>query len=180
MFERFTGLAKRAVAASQDAALSLGHDFIGTGHLLLGLTATAGTAGEVLAEHGVELARAREETVRVLEEAGMTATGGRQAKDALSSIGIDVAEIQRRADETFGPGAFRFPRPAFTPRAKKVLELTLREALAVGDRHIDTGHLLLGLLAEGEGTGIGVLTALDVDTATLREAVLARIARRAS
>ena len=181
VFERFTELAKRAVAASQDAALSLGHDFIGTEHLLLGLTSTAGTAGEVLREHGIELSQAREETVRLLEEAGVAATGGQEAKNALSSIGIDVAEIQRRADDTFGPGTFRFPRPPFTPRAKKVLvELTWREARALGHQHIDTEHLLLGLLTEGESVAIQVLTALEAETAALRQAVLARVTPQAS
>jgi ATP-dependent Clp protease ATP-binding subunit ClpA len=180
VFERFTELAKRAVAASQDAALALGHDFIGTEHLLLGLACTAGTASVVLEEHGVELLRARQETVRLLEEAGVAATGGQAAKDALSSIGIDVAQIQRRADDTFGPGAFRFPRPAFTPRARKVLELTSREAQALGHQSIGTEHLLLGLLAEGQGVAIQVLTALGAEPAALREAVLARVARRAS
>jgi ATP-dependent Clp protease ATP-binding subunit ClpA len=180
VFERFTELAKRAVAASQDAALALGHDFIGTEHLLLGLACTAGTASEVLRAHGIELTQVREATVRLLEEAGVTATRGRAAKDALSSIGIDVAEIQRRADDAFGPGAFRFPRPAFTPRARKVLELTLREAQALGHQHISTEHLLLALLTEGHGVAIQVLTTLGTQTTTLREAVLARVAQRAS
>jgi ATP-dependent Clp protease ATP-binding subunit ClpA len=180
VFEWFTELAKRAVVASQDTALALGHDFIGTEHLLLGLTYTAGTASEVLREHGVELGRARDETVRLLEAAGVAATGGQPAKDALSSIGIDVAEIQRRADDAFGPGAFRFPRPAYTPRAKKALELTVREAHALGHNHMDTEHMLLGLLAEGEGVAIQVLTALAVDPAALRQSVLARVAQQAS
>ncbi|GAA1912667.1 Clp protease N-terminal domain-containing protein [Streptantibioticus ferralitis] len=180
MFDKFTELAKRAVMASQDVAVSMGHDFIGTEHMLLGLAQTAGTAGEVLREHGVELSRARQETVRLLEEAGVVATGGQPAKDALASIGIDVAEIQRRADDTFGPGAFHFPRPAYTPHAKKALELTVREAMTLGQQHFGTEHMLLGLLAEGEGVAIKVLTALDVDTADLRQSVLNRAAHQAS
>jgi ATP-dependent Clp protease ATP-binding subunit ClpC len=180
MFERFTELAKRAVVAAQDAALSMGHDFIGTGHLLLGLAQTAGPAGEALREHRVDLLQARGKTAQVLEEAGIPATGGQPAKDALASIGIDVAEIQRRADDTFGRGAFRFPRPPFTPRARKTLELTLREATVLGHQHIDTGHLLLGLLAEGDGVAVKVLNTLDVDTKALRETVLNRIAQQAS
>ncbi len=118
MYENFTALAKRAVASAQDAALVLGHDYIGTEHLMLGLTVTAGTASEVLRAHGVDLEQARDQTVRLLKAAGVDATGGKTSRDALASIGIDVGEIQRRADETFGAGAFRFPRPAFTPRAK--------------------------------------------------------------
>jgi len=179
MFERFTELAKRAVVGAQDAALSMGHDFIGTGHLLLGLAQTAGPAGEALREHRVELRQAREQTAQALQEAGIAATGGQPAKDALASIGIDVAEIQRRADDTFGPGVFRFPRPRFTPRATKTLQLTLREATALGHQQIDTGHLLLGLLAEGDGVGVKVLHTLDVDTGALRETVLNRMTRQA-
>jgi len=182
MFERFTELARRAVVAAQDAALSMGHDFIGTGHMLLGLTQTAGPAGEALRAHGVELGRARETVARLLAEAGMPATGGQPARDALASIGIDVTEIQRRADDTFGPGAFRFPRPPFTPRAKRALQLTLREAVARHDQRIDTGHLLLGLLAEGDGDGgaVTALAALGVDTETLRATVLDHMPRQAA
>jgi ATP-dependent Clp protease ATP-binding subunit ClpC len=175
MFERFTELAKRAVVAAQDAALSMGHDFISTGHLLLGVTQTAGPAGEALREHRVELRQAREKTTQMLEENGIAATGGQPAKDALASIGIDVAEIQRRADDTFGPGVFRFPRPRFTARATKTLQLSLREAAALGHQHIDTGHLLLGLLADGDGGAVKVLNTLDVDTGALRETVLTRM-----
>jgi ATP-dependent Clp protease ATP-binding subunit ClpA len=178
VFERFTELAKRAIVASQDAALSLGHDFIGTEHLLLGLVATAGTAGEVLRQHGVELARARDKTTQLLEAAGVPATGGQAARDALSRIGIDVSAIERRADDTFGPGAFQFPRPAYTPRAKNALELTLREADGLGHEHIDTGDMLLGLLAQGESLALRVLAALDVDAAALRQSVLDRLARQ--
>jgi ATP-dependent Clp protease ATP-binding subunit ClpC len=180
MFDRFDELAKRAVVAAQDAALSMGHDFIGTGHLLLGLAQTAGPAGEALREHGVDLRQAREKTAQALEEAGIPATGGQPAKHALASLGIDVGEIQRRADDTFGPGKFRFPRPPFTPRAKKTLQLTLREATALGQQSIDTGHLLLGIIAEGDGVAITVLNALDVNTEALRETVLNRMAPQAS
>ena len=161
MFERFTELAKRAIVASEDAALSLGHDFIGTEHLLIGLAGTAGT---------------RDETARLLAAAGVRATGGQAAREALAGIGIDVAEIQRRADGTFGPGAFRFPRPAYTPLAKRALELTVREADGLGHQAIDTGDMLLGLLAQSEGVARQVLTALGVDAAALRQSVLDRLA----
>jgi ATP-dependent Clp protease ATP-binding subunit ClpA len=178
VFERFTELAKRAIVASQDAALSLGHDFIGTEHLLLGLVSTGGTAGEVLRQHGVELSRARDETAQLLAAAGVPATGGQPARDALSMIGIDVSEIQRRADDIFGPGAFHFPRPAYTPRAKNALELTLREADGLGHQQIDTEDMLLGLLAQSESPALRVLAALDVDAAAVRQSVLDRLGRQ--
>ncbi|WP_443072679.1 Clp protease N-terminal domain-containing protein [Streptomyces sp. RPT161] len=181
MFEYFTDRAKRAVVASQDEALAFRHDFIGTEHMLLGLAGTdESTAHEVLAEHGVDVSRARDETVRLWEEAGVVGTGGQAAKDALSSIGIDVEEIRRQADSTFGTGAFQYPRPAYTARAKKALELSVREARALGHEDIGTEHVLLGLLAEGEGLAIKVLTALEVDVAALRQTILSRVAPQAS
>ncbi|GAA3286306.1 peptidase [Dactylosporangium vinaceum] len=172
MFERFDELAKRAVVAAQDAALSMGHDGIGTGHLLLGLTQTAGPAGEALRAHGVELRQARTTTAQALEEAGVEATGGRPARDALASIGIDVAEIQRRADDNFGQGAFQFPRPRFSRRALNALELALHEADGLGRRDIDTGHLLLGLLDQSDSVAMRVLDTLGVDREPLRATVL--------
>jgi len=177
MFERFTNLAKRAVALAQDEAVTLGHDFIGTEHVLIGLARTTdGGAGEVLGTLGVTVSNAREETVRLLTEAGVPATGGAPATEALAAIGIDVGEIRRRADESFGPGRFHFPRPPFTPRAKKALEMTMREAKALGHQHIGTEHLLLGVLADGDNVAVKVLTGLDVDQAELRTALMARVA----
>lgn len=176
MFDLFTELARRAVVASQDAALALGHDFIGTEHQLIGMAGTAGVASEVLRASGVELGALRDETVRQLTAAGVPATGGSAAKDALSAIGIDVAEIQRQADAAFGSGEFVYPRPAYNERAKKALELSVSEARELGHAEVDTEHLLLGLLSAGDGVAVEVLTALHVDISALRLAVLARVA----
>ncbi|MEU2871891.1 Clp protease N-terminal domain-containing protein [Streptomyces olivoreticuli] len=119
-------------------------------------------------------------TVRLLDAAGVPATGGQAARDALSSLGIDVAEIQRRADDNFGPGAFQFPRPAYTSHAKKALEQTISEARTLGQERFGTEHMLLALLAVGpsdtEVAATDVLTALDVDLSAVRSAVHARIA----
>jgi ATP-dependent Clp protease ATP-binding subunit ClpA len=184
VFEYFTDRAKRAIVVSQDEAIACGHDFIGTGHMLLGLIAVQDAdAGAVLADQGVRLDPAREAMVRLLAEAGVPTNGRQDARDALASIGIDVTEIQRRADDNFGAGAFQFPRPAYTPHAKMALEQTLREAKALGHERFGTEHMLLGLLAvgssESEVDACDVLTALDlgvdVDIDKLRSAVLARI-----
>ncbi|MFF4974187.1 Clp protease N-terminal domain-containing protein [Streptomyces sp. NPDC001083] len=115
----------------------------------------------------------------MLEAAGIAAVGGQPAKDALSSLGINVKEIQRQADTNFGPGAFQYPKPAYTPDAKKALEHTLSEARALGQEKFGTEHILLGMLAAGEGRGLDVLAALQVDSDDLREAVLTRVAREA-
>jgi ATP-dependent Clp protease ATP-binding subunit ClpA len=174
MFDKFNAPAKQAVRSAQDEAISLGHDFIGTEHLLLGLTGAGGLAGEVLGEYGVTADNARTETVRILTGQGVQPTGGQEAKDALASIGIDVEEIRRRADEAFGEGEFKFPRPAYTPRAKKMLQYTLREALELKADDIGTEHMLLGMLTEGEGVGVQVLDVLGVDTVALRRAVITK------
>jgi ATP-dependent Clp protease ATP-binding subunit ClpA len=181
MFEKFTDRAKQAVSLAQTEAIDLGHDFIGTEHLLLGLARTSdGIARDVLGEHGVTPARARDETVRQLTEAGVRADGGTPAIEALASLGIDVAEIKRRADESFGPGRFRFPRPPFTPRLKRTMGLTLREAISLGHERIGPEHLVLGLLDDAESVAVKVLIGLRVDTAELRTAVLAGLTRQTS
>ncbi|HEX5119013.1 MAG TPA: Clp protease N-terminal domain-containing protein [Pseudonocardiaceae bacterium] len=176
MFERFTDRAKQAVTFAQDEAITLGHDFIGTEHLLLGLARnTDGIARDVLGAHGVTPDRARDETVRLLTEAGVDTSGGQPATEALAAIGIDVDEIRRRADEAFGPGKFRFPRPPFTARAKRSLEYTLREAVTLGNERIGPEHLMLGVLHDDESVGLRVLVALGADPTELRSAVLARV-----
>jgi len=175
IYDRLTELTKRSLVAARDVAASLGHDFIGTEHLLLGLAQTAGTASEVLRAHGIELGQLRAETVHQLAADGAPAPQGQAAKDALSALGIDVAAIQRRADETFGPGAFQYPRPAYSLRAKQVLQVSLRQAVELGQQRIDTEHLLLGVLAESEGGGVRVLSALGADVEALRRSVLERM-----
>ncbi len=144
VYDRFTELAKRAIVAARDAAASLGHDLIGTEHLLIGLAQTAGTAGEVLRARGVELGRLRAEVERQLAARGVAATHGVAATEALAVLGIDVGEIRRRADATFGGGSFQFPRPAFSLSAKRAVKASLEQAREVGQERIDTEHLLLG------------------------------------
>lgn len=93
MFEKFTPLAKRAISRAQDEAVNLGHGFIGTAHILLGLAdVTEGIAAAVLAAHDVTPERARSEMTRLPQAAGITATGARAATDALAAIGIDVED----------------------------------------------------------------------------------------
>jgi ATP-dependent Clp protease ATP-binding subunit ClpC len=176
VFEKFTDRAKRVLVLAQDEAMQQKHDYIGTEHVLIGLAGVRGSvAGDVLHDKGVTPQALREETARVLVDNGVPVNDPQAATEALASIGIDVEEIRRKADETFGPGKFHFPRPAFTPRAKRVLEYTLRQAVELDSATIGTEHILLGILAEGEGVAVKVLRNLDVDVDSLRPAVLERI-----
>jgi hypothetical protein len=175
VYDRFTALAKRVIVGARDAAAYLGHDFIGTEHLLIGLTQTAGLASEALRAHGVELTALGSEAARQMSARGVPATHGRAAAGALSTLGIDVSEIRRRADASFGAGSFQFHRPAFSLAAKQAVKASLEQARAVGQEEIDTQHLLLGVLATEGDPAIQVLASLDVDVAALRQTVLSRI-----
>jgi len=95
------------------------------------------------------------------------------AVQVLTSLGVSLPPARAQVEEMIGRGE---QEPAgdipFTPRAKKVLELSLREALQLGHNYIGSEHILLGLLREGEGGGAQVLRRLDVDFEQLRRAIL--------
>jgi len=105
---------------------------------------------------------------------GLLYEGEGVAARALASLGISREDVRGQVTEIagVGPGSPPLPLP-FTPRAKKVLEVSLREALALGHHYIGTEHLLLGLLRDGEGVGARALAALGADDARVRERVLA-------
>jgi ATP-dependent Clp protease ATP-binding subunit ClpA len=189
MFERFTNEARNLVVAAQDEARGLGHRYIGTEHLLLALLRPeSGGPAILLRDAGVT----RERVVADLEKA-LGPAGHLSSTDAaaLEAIGIDLDAVRSKLEETFGPGAldplppprkrglFRHPAPQpprsghlpFTPRSKKVLELSLREALRLKDKVIGSEHILLGLLRENEGLGTKILADAGVDFADLRRQV---------
>jgi ATP-dependent Clp protease ATP-binding subunit ClpA len=160
MFERFTMRSKDTIAQAQEEARSLGHNYIGTEHLLLGLLHDADSmAGKYLTDCGVTLDRAR---TRVTELVGPVALSDQDA-EALSTIGIDLDAVREAVESTFGPGALD-PEPPkgcaripFTARAKKTLGLALREAIHLQHNYIGTEHILLGLIREGDGIGARIL-----------------------
>jgi ATP-dependent Clp protease ATP-binding subunit ClpA len=176
MFERFTENARAAVVLAQEESRALGHSYIGTEHLLLGAAAAPGDAARVLADHGA--------TPEVLRAAVRTELGTSIDGEALAAIGIDLDEIRRRVEAAFGPGALERRRPAreghlpFTPRAKKSLELALREAIARGDKHIGTDHLLLGVLRDEKALATCVLRQVGAEPKRLREALTPAGGRR--
>jgi ATP-dependent Clp protease ATP-binding subunit ClpC len=139
MFERFTDRARRVVVAAQDEARLLGHNHIGSEHLLLGLLDVQG---------GV--------AVQVLESAGITAEAAR------AEVG-KIAGTEKKSP--------RGPVP-FTPRAKKILELSLREALEQRKSYIGTEHILLAVMRDADGLGAQVLQRLGGSLSALRQRVL--------
>ncbi|BAC07860.1 ATP-dependent Clp protease ATP-binding subunit [Thermosynechococcus vestitus] len=139
MFERFTEKAIKVIMLAQEEARRLGHNFVGTEQILLGLIGEGtGVAAKVLRSMGVNLKDARIEVEKII---------GRGS-------GFVAVEIP------------------FTPRAKRVLELSLEEARQLGHNYIGTEHLLLGLIREGEGVAARVLENLGVDLSKVRTQVI--------
>ncbi len=128
MFERFTDRARRVVVLAQEEARMLNHSYIGTEHLLLGLV----YEGESIA-------------ARALQAEGIRPKAARQQVEQIIGRGQQApsGHIQQAPSGHI----------PFTPRAKKVLELALRESNDLDDGSIDTEHLLLGLIREGDGVG---------------------------
>jgi len=142
MFERFTDQARRVVVQAQEEARALGHDYIGTEHILLGLLS---------------------------EREGLAA-------QALSSLGISLDAAREQVVETAGKGAGQQSgHIPFTPRTKKVLELSLREAQRLGHDHIGTEHILLGLVREGDGVGAQILAQQGASLDRVQAQVLATV-----
>jgi ATP-dependent Clp protease ATP-binding subunit ClpA len=177
MFERFTDEARTVVVRATTHADELQHGWIGTEHLLLGLLDDRdGRPARLLAPWGVRPEWALAEVERVIGRGDPGLDAG-----ALATLGIDLDEVRERVERTFGPGALSGrrscrrgwfgPRMPFTPRAKKVLELSLREALALGDSFSGAEHVLLGLLREGEGVAADMLRSRGVDPAAVRAAL---------
>jgi ATP-dependent Clp protease ATP-binding subunit ClpA len=185
MFERFTTQAREVVMGAQKEARQLGHRQVGTEHLLLALVVPhRGGAGSVLAGVGLDHERVSADITRVL---GVRQLGDGDAA-ALRSIGIDLEAIRAKLEQIFGPGAldceppvrpsrlFRRQSPAnpplghirFSARAKKVLELSLREALRLKHGYIGAEHILLGLIREGEGLAARIMVDAGVNMSDLR------------
>jgi ATP-dependent Clp protease ATP-binding subunit ClpC len=104
---------------------------------------------------------------------GLIHEGEGVAAKALESLGISLEAVREKVEETIGPaGSGTMGSPPFTPRAKKVLELSLREALQLGHNYIGTEHMLLGLVREGEGVAAQVLVSLGADLSRVRQQVI--------
>ncbi|HZK32588.1 MAG TPA: ATP-dependent Clp protease ATP-binding subunit [Corynebacterium sp.] len=104
---------------------------------------------------------------------GLIHEGEGVAAKALESMGINLEDVRREVEEIIGRGTQPHTgHIPFTPRAKKVLELSLREGLQMGHKYIGTEFLLLGLIREGEGVAAQVLTKLGADLPRVRQQVI--------
>ncbi|MBU9720254.1 MULTISPECIES: ATP-dependent protease ATP-binding subunit ClpC [Bacillaceae] len=138
MFGRFTERAQKVLALAQEEAVRLGHNNIGTEHILLGL---------------------------VREGEGIAAK-------ALVALGLNPEKIQTEVENLIGRGGENSKQVHYTPRAKKVIELSMDEARKLGHSYVGTEHILLGLIREGEGVAARVLNNLGVSLNKARQQVL--------
>jgi len=104
---------------------------------------------------------------------GLIHEGEGLAAEALAALGISLEAVRQKVEETIGvSGSAPMDPVPFTPRAKKVLELSLREALQMGHQYIGTEHILLGLVREGEGVAATVLVSLGAELPRVRQVVI--------
>jgi ATP-dependent Clp protease ATP-binding subunit ClpA len=190
MFERFTDKARTVVILAKARATERG-DQIRPVYMLYALASAEGVAGRALASLGVD----GESVVRALDRIaplGHPLEGDATSEDAeaLAAIGIDLDEIKRRIEESFGPGALartgaRAPqgslkwtgRMTLTRESKQALAFAVKEARALHHSYIGTEHLLLGLLSTAELNPRGEFTPdtlreLGIDPAQARRRVL--------
>jgi ATP-dependent Clp protease ATP-binding subunit ClpC len=106
--------------------------------------------------------------------------GGGVAAQALESLGITEEAARQQVEEIVGPGQTGPQRRhlPMTPRAKKTLQLSMREAIALGHGYIGTEHILLGLIREDDGAAIRVLNGLGVDPNRVRQQVIQQVSAR--
>lgn len=159
MLTRFKDRSRRTVEAAFEEARMLGHDSLGDEDLLLGiLRAGEGIAAEALSSLGVTLEDAREESEGMLS-------------DALSSIGVSLEELRREAGDTFDVRLPEDRKIPFSPRAKNTLARARKEMRRLGDGHLGTEHVLLGILDNEDGTAVRMLDRMGVSPEALEERI---------
>jgi ATP-dependent Clp protease ATP-binding subunit ClpA len=189
VFERFTDKARQVLVFAQEEARLMRHNFLGTEHLLLGLLRMdTGVAGRVLVAEGLTVEDVREDIATIVGAGAGSGPSVLRIDDAeaLASIGIDLDSIKAAVEDSFGAGALdralrkkgkSLNAPPFVPRAKKVMELSLREALALKHNYIGTEHILLAIIREGEGVAAQILVSRLHSLDGLRTKVIEELER---
>ncbi len=171
--------AHRTLEVARLEALSLNHNYIGTEHLLLAMTvADLGVASRVLAECGITEMGLKSQVVHELEAAqeGLT----QRDAEALSALGIDLDQVRRRVEETFGAFALDTPPPCptgtpFTDKAMRALHATPRHARRLGHRRVGPEHLLLALMDDSSALAVKLVRRLGTTPSDLRDRTVAAI-----
>jgi ATP-dependent Clp protease ATP-binding subunit ClpA len=166
MFERFTTRSRQVVATSIEVATAAGAAEVRPDHLLVAvLRDESSLATRVLAGLGA----VPQDLVARIESSDRFAAGlGEDDAAALASIGIDLDEVLRAIGDEQPPPS---RRPRFSRAGKKVLELSLREAIALRHNYIGTEHLLLGMVRAGDPVTRDLLDSLGVTPQQLRAAI---------
>ncbi|HOA81112.1 MAG TPA: Clp protease N-terminal domain-containing protein, partial [Defluviitaleaceae bacterium] len=142
MMGKFTKRAQEALQASQQVAAQLGHGYVGTEHILLGL-------------------------IRVEESV---------AAKALKNQGVSEEDIINKLKAVIGSGDISIAEPQdFTPRAKRILEMSFREALKMGTGYIGTEHLLLALLREQDSIAVKLLISMGINPQSIYDDIMAML-----
>jgi ATP-dependent Clp protease ATP-binding subunit ClpC len=145
------------VEAAFDEARMLGHDSLGDEDLLLGILRTdEGVAAEALSSLGVTLEGARDESEGMLS-------------DALSSIGVSLEGVRREAGDAFDMSIPKDRKIPYSPRAKDALVRARKEMRRLGDDHLVTEHVLLGILENEDGTAVRMLARMGVSKEALED-----------
>lgn len=178
MFERFTDRARKCLVQAEQEAGLLGHSWIGTEHLLLGVAVEGGNHGaEALVRHGLDAVRVRAELIERLAAMGHVTVDD---ASALARLGIDLEAVRTTVEATFGEGALSLRALEgipFTYKAKHALELAAAAAATLVQDHIAPEHLVLGMLDAASGVAFDILTA-TVEPAILRAELVAGIEER--
>ena len=138
MFGRFTERAQKVISFAQQMAQQLGHNYVGTEHLLLGI---------------------------IKEEESIAAK-------ALKNLGIEIEQVQQIIVQSVGVGDKPTELLGYTPRTKKVFELSIGEARSLNHNYVGTEHLLLGIIKAGDGIATKILTELGANPQNVRTEVL--------
>ncbi len=173
MFERFTSRARAAVVAAREEAVRQHASSVRAHHLLLAVADDpTSRAARLLTHLGCSAGQVRAAVARHATTAGGALDQG--DVEALAAIGIDVDEVLRRTELDADPaGLVRGPRRLpFSAEARKTLELSLREAIALHHRGIGTEHLLLAVLRDARTPASSALADLGVTSAAVRAALV--------
>lgn len=196
MFERFTPESRQVVVRAQEHARRLHHGWIGCEHVLVGVAESPSSAGALFRDRGAQPAALSGAILALIGQG----PGDNDDKVALAGLGIDLDEVRQAVEANFGPGSLestttRWRRRRlggrrahcrvatgnlpFTSRAKRCLELSLRESLRLKHGFIGVEHIALALLARDDTVAWEVLVRIGIDPSELRRGIEASLGRTA-